>query len=154
MALIEIGAEAPEIYLKNGSGEDFRLSDLKGMLRVMLIFYPRDFTPGCTDQLNQVNRNIEHIRKAGIEPVGVNPGDAESHANFCGSLGLAFELLVDEDMEAARAYGAVKPEGGVLRSVFVIGKDGKVMFAQEGAPAWQVVLNAIRKVDDGAPIEV
>ncbi len=153
MALLEVGVEAPEIVAKTGSGEDFRLSDLKGVLRVMLIFYPKDFTPGCTDQLIQVRKNIDHIRRAGIEPVGVNPGDAETHERFREAHALNFELLVDEDMRAAKAYGAVKPEGGIQRSVFVIGKDGKVMFAREGAPAWQIVLNAIRQVDDGEPID-
>lgn len=153
MALLEVGVEAPEIVAKTGSGEDFRLSDLRGVLRVMLIFYPKDFTPGCTDQLIQVRKNIDHIRRAGIEPVGVNPGDAETHERFREAHALNFELLVDEDMRAAKAYGAVKPEGGIQRSVFVIGKDGKVMFAREGAPAWQIVLNAIRQVDDGEPID-
>jgi len=153
MGLLEVGVEAPEIVAKTGSGEDFRLSDLRGVLRVMLIFYPKDFTPGCTDQLIQVRKNIDHIRRAGIEPVGVNPGDAETHERFREAHALNFELLVDEDMQAAKAYGAVKPEGGIQRSVFVIGKDGKVMFAREGAPAWQIVLNAIRQVDDGEPID-
>lgn len=153
MALLEVGVEAPEIVAKTGSGEDFRLSDLRGVLRVMLIFYPKDFTPGCTDQLIQVRKNIDHIRRAGIEPVGVNPGDAETHERFREAHALNFELLVDEDMQAAKAYGAVKPEGGIQRSVFVIGKDGKVMFAREGAPAWQIVLNAIRQVDDGELID-
>jgi peroxiredoxin Q/BCP len=153
MALLEVGVEAPEIVAKTGSGEVFRLSDLRGVLRVMLIFYPKDFTPGCTDQLIQVRKNIDHIRRAGIEPVGVNPGDAETHERFREAHALNFELLVDEDMRAAKAYGAVKPEGGIQRSVFVIGKDGKVMFAREGAPAWQIVLNAIRQVDDGEPID-
>ncbi|HLU36379.1 MAG TPA: peroxiredoxin [Thermomicrobiales bacterium] len=153
MALLEVGVEAPEIVAKTGSGEDFRLSDLRGVLRVMLIFYPKDFTPGCTDQLIQVRKNIDHIRRAGIEPVGVNPDDADTHERFREAHALNFELLVDEDMQAAKAYGAVKPEGGIQRSVFVIGKDGKVMFAREGAPAWQIVLNAIRQVDDGEPID-
>ena len=153
MALLEVGVEAPEIVAKTGSGEVFRLRDLRGVLRVMLIFYPKDFTPGCTDQLIQVRKNIDHIRRAGIEPVGVNPGDAETHERFREAHALNFELLVDEDMQAAKAYGAVKPEGGIQRSVFVIGKDGKVMFAREGAPAWQIVLNAIRQVDDGEPID-
>lgn len=153
MALLEVGVEAPEIVAKTGSGEVFRLSDLRGVLRVMLIFYPKDFTPGCTDQLIQVRKNIDHIRRAGIEPVGVNPDDADTHERFREAHALNFELLVDEDMQAAKAYGAVKPEGGIQRSVFVIGKDGKVMFAREGAPAWQIVLNAIRQVDDGEPID-
>lgn len=151
--VLEIGADAPDFTLKTSTGEDFRLSDLRGLLRVMLIFYPRDFTPVCTDQLIQVRKNIKHIRKAGVEPVGVNPGDAESHEKFRDAHALNFELLVDEDAEVATAYGAIKPEGeGILRSVFVVGKNGKIIYAAEGKPAWQVVMNAIRRVDDDVAV--
>ena len=146
--LIEVGRDAPDFTLKTSTGEDFRLSDLQGQLRVMLIFYPKDFTPGCTDQLIQVRRNIEHMRAAGIEPVGVNPDDAESHEKFREAHGLNFELLVDENAEVAKGYGAVKPEGGIDRSVVIVGRNGKVVFAQNGAPAWQQVLNAMRDVVD------
>lgn len=148
MSLIAVGAEAPEIHAMTGSREEFRLSDLRGLLRVMLVFYPKDFTPGCTDQLIHVRRHIDQIRKAGIEPVGVNPGDAQTHERFREAHGLNFELLVDEGMAAAKAYGAITPEGGVRRSVFVVGRDGRIIFVQEGAPAWQIVLNAIRDASD------
>jgi thioredoxin-dependent peroxiredoxin len=147
--LITVGSEAPDFTLKTSTGEDFRLSDLRGSLRVMLVFYPKDFTPGCTDQLIQVRKNIEHMRKAGLEPVGVNPGDAETHLRFREAHALNFELLVDEGSEVAKAYGSIKPEGeGILRSVVVVGRNGKVIFAQEGAPAWQQVLNATRDMSE------
>jgi peroxiredoxin Q/BCP len=152
MALIEVGSEAPDIQAKTGSGKDFRLGDLKGESRAMLVFYPKDFTPGCTTQLVHVQQSLEDIRKAGVEPFGVNPGDAESHDKFCEAYDLEFELLVDENKEAARAYGAIKPEGGILRSVFVVGRDGRIIFAQEGAPSWDEVQAAIRTVDDGMPV--
>lgn len=147
--VLEVGADAPDFTLNTSTGDDFRLGDLRGLLRAMLIFYPKDFTPVCTDQLIQVRKNITHIRRAGIEPVGVNPGSAESHEKFREAHALNFELLVDEGAEVARAYGAIKPEGeGILRSVFVVGKNGKIIYAAEGKPAWQVILNAIRDVDD------
>ena len=147
--LIHIGADAPDFMLKTSTGEDFRLSDLQGMLRVMLIFYPKDFTPVCTDQLIQVRKNIKHIRRAGIEPVGVNPDDAESHEKFREAHALNFELLVDEHAAVARAYGALKPEGeGILRSVIIVGKNGKIIYSREGKPPWQLILNALRDVND------
>ncbi|HVL24032.1 MAG TPA: peroxiredoxin [Thermomicrobiales bacterium] len=147
--LIEVGHDAPDFTLKTSTGEDFRLSDLQGQLRVMLIFYPKDFTPGCTDQLIQVRRNIEHMREAGIEPVGVNPGDAETHEQFREAHALNFELLVDEGAGVAKAYGAIKDDGeGIQRSVVIVGRNGKVVFARQGAPAWQQVLNAMRDVVD------
>lgn len=153
MALIEVGVEAPDINAKDGSGKDFRLSGHKGSSRVMLVFYPKDFTSGCTTQLANVQRSLTDIRSAKVEPYGVSPDDAESHKQFCDAYNLEFELLVDENKEAAKAYGAVKPEGGILRSVFVVGQDGTIIFAQEGAPSWQEVLEAIRTVDDGVQLE-
>jgi len=149
MTLIEVGAEAPDFTLKNDDGEEFHLADLRGFVRAMLVFYPKDFTPGCTDQLIQVRKHIEHLRGAGIEPIGVNPDDAASHKAFRKEHGLNFDLLVDEDAAVARAYGAIKPEGeGIQRSVVVVGRDGNVIFAEHGAPPWQRILSAMRKTDD------
>jgi peroxiredoxin len=89
------------------------------------------------------------MREAGIEPVGVNPGDAETHEQFREAHALNFELLVDEGAEVAKAYGAIKEEGeGIQRSVVIVGRNGKVVFARQGAPAWQQVLNAMRDVVD------
>lgn len=116
----------------------------------MLVFYPKDFTSGCTTQLVQVQQSLSAMRGARVEPFGLSADDSESHAQFCDAYNLEFELLVDDNLEAATAYGAVKPEGGILRSVFVVGQDGKVIFAREGAPPWPEVLEAIGPADDGA----
>jgi peroxiredoxin Q/BCP len=150
MALIEVGSAAPEITAVTGSGQAFRLSEATASSRVMLVFYPKDFTPGCTTQLVNVQGSLADIRSAGVEPYGVNPDDAESHEKFCDAYELEFDLLVDADKQAATAYGALKQEGGVLRSVFVIGRNGKVIYAQEGAPSWDDVSAAISDVDDEA----
>lgn len=143
MALIQVGADAPDIEATTGSGGSFRLSEATKSSRVMLVFYPKDFTPGCTTQLVNVQKSLADMRAAGVEPYGVNPDNAESHGKFCDAYDLEFDLLVDEDRSAAEAYGAVKPEGGVLRSVFVVDTGGKVVFAQEGAPSWDEVSAAI-----------
>jgi peroxiredoxin Q/BCP len=152
MTLIEVGAEAPDFTLLNDDGQEFRLSDLRGYLRAMLVFYPKDFTPGCTDQLIHIRKHIAHLRGAQIEPMGVNPGDAESHKAFRKEHALNFDLLVDEGARVANGYGAIKPEGeGIQRSVVVVGLDGKVVFAEQGAPPWQRILMELRKVDDTLP---
>lgn len=143
MALIETGTQAPEFQGTTGSGKAFRLSDALASGRAMLVFYPKDFTSGCTTQLVNVQKSLADMRAVGVEPYGVNPDDAESHGKFCDAYDLEFELVVDGDRAAAEAYGAVKPEGGVLRSVFVIDTDGTVIFAQEGAPSWEDVATAI-----------
>lgn len=143
MALIEVGANAPGIDAQTGSGEAFKLAEQLGSSNVMLVFYPKDFTGGCSTQLANVQRSLTEIRAAGVEPFGINPEGGDSHKRFCESLDLEFEILVDEDKAAADAYGAVRPDGGILRSVFVIGKDGKVAFSQEGAPSWDDVSSAL-----------
>ena len=150
MALIEVGAEAPDITAQTGSGKNFRLTHHQESPRVMLVFYPKDFTSGCTTQLVNVQRSLTDMRGAGVEPFGLSADDAESHEQFCDAYHLEFDLLVDEDLKAAHAYGAVNPEGGILRSVFVIGEDGKVIFAREGAPSWQDIRGIIGTLNEGA----
>jgi peroxiredoxin Q/BCP len=145
--LIETGVPAPDFELKTSTGETFRLSSALGSSLPLLIFYPKDFTPGCTRQLDEMNANIAALSEASITPFGVNPDDADSHAKFEASLGLTYPLLVDEDSEVAQAYGAIKEGGsGIERSVVLIGKDGKVAFAQRGAPSWNIILAALESV--------
>jgi peroxiredoxin Q/BCP len=92
-----------------------------------------------------VRDNITSLRKYQIEPLGVNPGSAESHQEFKTEIELPFELLVDEGLEVATAYGAAKDDGsGVARSVVVVGKDGTVVFSEPGAPAPQRIINAVK----------
>ena len=93
--------------------------------------------------------SITSMRKYDVEPVGVNPGTAESHRAFREMHDFPFELLVDEDMHVAKAYGAVKDDGGgISRSVVVVGKDGAVIFRQAGAPAWPLVANIVKVAND------
>ena len=68
MALIQVGADAPDFQAKTGSGKEFRLSEATGSSRVMLVFYPKDFTPGCTTQLVHVQQSLADMRAAGVEP--------------------------------------------------------------------------------------
>lgn len=98
--------------------------------------------------------NITSLRNRQIEPVGVNPGSAESHEEFRKELDLPFPLLVDADLEVARAYGALKDDGsGNARSVVVVGKDGTVVFSEPGAPASARIVNAVNAAsDDGAGV--
>jgi thioredoxin-dependent peroxiredoxin len=96
-----------------------------------------------------VRDNIERIRALDAEPFGVNPDDAASHKAFIDAHNFPFELLVDEGMAVAQAYGAVKPEGtGISRTVVIVGKDGRIIFRQPGAPAWALMSNALRAAND------
>ncbi len=93
--------------------------------------------------------SLKALRRHQIEPVGVNHGSAESHEQFRKEIELPFPLLVDEGMQVARAYGALKPDdSGIARSVVIVGKDGNVIFAEPGAPAHARMINAIRDATD------
>jgi peroxiredoxin Q/BCP len=149
MSLIEVGSDAPDFESMTSTGNPFRLSDLRGNLRAMLVFYPTDFTSGCTAQLCEVRNNADLMREVGTEPIGVNPGDAETHEKFREEYGFNFDILVDEDRKIAESYGSIKEDGsGVLRSVIVVGRNGKVIYAQEGAPPWPVVSEELRSAND------
>lgn len=143
--LIATGTVAPDFTLGTSDGGQFTLSSARGDSLPLLIFYPKDFTPGCTHQLDEINKNIAALKDAQIRPFGVNPGDAESHAKFEQSLGLTYPLLVDADSSVAEAYGAIKESGeGIERSVVLVGTDGKVVFAERGMPSWDVILDALK----------
>ena len=80
-----------------------------------------------------------------IRPFGINPASAESHAGYAARLRLNFPLLSDPGMIVAKAYGAVRPDGGsIARSVVVVGQDGRVRYSQAGAPGAEIVLESLR----------
>ena len=84
---------------------------------------------------------IEKFRSAGVQPFGVNPAKLESHKKYAEKMKFNFPLLSDPDRAVAQAYGAVKPDGqGIQRSVVLVGKDGKIVFAARGAPEADEVL--------------
>lgn len=84
-----------------------------------------------------------------IAPLGVNPGDAASHKAFREKYDFPFELLVDDDLRVAGAYGALNEQGnGIARSVVVVGKDGQVIFSEPGAPAVARIINAVRSASE------
>ena len=92
---------------------------------------------------------IEELRADDVEPYGVNQADAASHQAFIDAWGFPFDLLVDEGLGVARAYGALRPEGDrINRTVVVVGKDGRVLYPAEGAPAPREVLEAMREASD------
>ena len=149
--MVEVGDVAPTFSLKGTTGNGLNLEDLRGQKRAVLVFYPKDRTSGCTNQLNAVRDAIADFRAADAEPYGVNHGDAASHQAFIDAYGFPFDLLIDEDLRVANAYGAAKPDGsGINRTVVVIGKNGKVIFRQPGAPSPTEVLAAIGDADDEA----
>ncbi len=123
------GSVAPEFSLKDQAGETFTLGEHRGE-PVVLYFYPKDDTPGCTTQACSIRDSWPELIEAGAVVAGISPDDVESHAGFAAKHDLPHRLLADTDRSVIAAYGAVKtkPDGsqGVLRSSVVIDRDGVV----------------------------
>jgi peroxiredoxin Q/BCP len=120
----QVGASAPEFTLKDGNGNDWRLSDNRGKV-VVLLFYPGDETPICTRQMCSVRDRWEDYAATGAEVVGISTDSVESHKEFAKHHDLPLRLLSDSDQEVANLYGARSLiPGKVARSVFVIDAEG------------------------------
>jgi peroxiredoxin Q/BCP len=121
------GAPAPAIEAKDQDGKTFRLSDQKGKW-VLLYFYPKDDTPGCTKQACDLRDDYSKYKKAGIEIFGVSTQGAKSHQEFKAKHKLPFDLLVDEDGKIGEAFGVSKiPIMGIYkRQSVLIAPEGKV----------------------------
>jgi peroxiredoxin Q/BCP len=147
--MVGVGDVAPTFELKGTTTDGLNLADIRGQKRAVLVFYPKDRTSGCTNQLNAIRDAIDDFRAADTEPYGVNHGDAASHQAFIDAYDFPFDLLIDEGLQVSNVYGAAKPDGsGINRTVVVVGKNGKVIFRQAGAPTPTEVLAAIREADD------
>ena len=126
------GDPAPDFTLNSDSGEQVRLSDLRGK-PVVLYFYPKDDTPGCTKQACGIRDAWGEFERAGAVVLGVSPDDERSHVKFKEKYELPFALLADTEHATAEDYGvwveksyAGKKYMGVERSTFVIDADGKI----------------------------
>jgi thioredoxin-dependent peroxiredoxin len=130
--MIEEGKPAPDFELPTDSGETIKLSDLRGK-PVVLYFYPKDDTPGCTTQACGIRDAYDEFERAGAVVLGVSPDDERSHVKFKDKYELPFTLLADTDHSVAEQYGvwgqktfAGKKYMGINRSTFVIDADGNV----------------------------
>jgi len=130
--MIEEGKPAPDFELTSDSGERVKLSALRGK-PVVLYFYPKDDTPGCTKQACGIRDAYGEFERAGAVVLGVSPDDESSHVKFKEKYDLPFTLLADPGHEIADEYGvwgekkfAGRSYMGVNRSTFVIGEDGTV----------------------------
>src|SRR5256714_2441888 len=125
---VESGAQAPDFTLKDGEGRDWRLSDKRGRV-VVLLFYPGDETPVCTRQLCSVRDKWEDYAATGAEVVGISTNTVQSHKDFAQHHNLPLRLLADVDRKVADAYGANSLiPGKVARSVFVIDAKGVIRY--------------------------
>jgi thioredoxin-dependent peroxiredoxin len=137
--MVKEGDQAPEFDLPGDDGSRVRLSELRGS-KVILYFYPKDNTSGCTTEACEFRDALPRIEEAGALVLGVSPDPISSHARFKEKHDLNFPLLADEDHEVAEAYGVWKEKSmygrtywGIERSTFLIDEEGRI------AKAWRRV---------------
>ena len=128
--MLEVGTKAPDFTLKNQAGEEVRLSDFLGK-KVVLYFYPRDNTPGCTRQAQAFARSHGAFQEKNTVVIGVSRDSAASHLKFAQKYDLPFVLLSDPELQAIHAYGVWqekklygKVSMGVVRSTYLIDEAG------------------------------
>jgi peroxiredoxin len=129
--MIEAGAAAPDFSLRNQDGEKVTLESLRGRT-VVLVFYPLDFSPVCTDQLNVYQEVLGELRERGVDLYGVSVDSAYSHKAFQEKLGVTIPLLADfhPKGEVAQKFGVYDEERGLsLRALVMIGPDGIVKWS-------------------------
>lgn len=141
MSTLEVGAKAPAIKAKNQHGETVQLADFKGK-KVILYFYPKDNTPGCTTEACNFRDNYQALLKDGFEVIGVSIDSEQSHQKFINKFELPFTLLADEDQKIVNDYGVWveknmygKKYMGIHRTTFVIDEKG-------------IIQHIIKKVDN------
>jgi peroxiredoxin Q/BCP len=132
MSTLNIGQKAPAIHAKDQHGKEISLDQYKGK-KVILYFYPKDDTPGCTAEACNLRDNYEHLTQLGYDVIGVSTDNEKSHLKFIEKYNLPFRLIADTDKKVVEDYGVWglkkfmgKEYMGVNRSTFVIDEQGNI----------------------------
>lgn len=132
MTTLEAGDKAPEFLVKDQDGNTVKLSDFKGK-KLVLFFYPKASTPGCTAEACNLRDNWERFQEKGYAILGVSADTQKRQSNFKNKYEFPFPLLADEDREVIQAYGVWGPKkfmgkeyDGIHRTTFIIDEDGKI----------------------------
>ena len=132
MPKLNIGDKAPDFSLPSTDGRTISLGDLRGK-KVVLYFYPKDSTPGCTKEACDFRDNVDRLKRKGARVIGVSADSVKSHEKFSKKYDLPFPLLSDESKEMLRAYGVWKEKSfmgrkymGIVRTTVVIDEEGKI----------------------------
>jgi thioredoxin-dependent peroxiredoxin len=146
---LPVGTPAPEFSLPASgveAGKHVSLHDYAGQ-HLVLVFYPRDKTPGCTKQLCALQDDLAQFNALNCAVLASNNGSLTSHTSFAEKYGYHFPILVDADQGMAQAYSVIKEQGGYQRTVYVIDGKGIIQFAEQGMvkhEALLAVLNSLK----------
>lgn len=129
---LKVGDKAPDFSLNNQDGKTFSLKDYKGK-KVVLYFYPKDDTPGCTAESCNLRDNYSSLKKKGYEVIGVSVDNEKSHKKFANKFNLPFNLLADTEKDMVEKYGVWgekmlfgRKYMGIIRTTFIIDENGKI----------------------------
>jgi peroxiredoxin Q/BCP len=148
MALLGVGDQAPEVVGRRRDGSELRLSQLRGR-HVLVYFYPKDDTPGCTAEARAMNDNLATLTESGADVIGVSTDSWESHMRFAEKYGLEFALASDRDSSTRKAYGVGRMLGVlpvVQRVSFLVGPDGRIVHVWPHVKASQHAAEVLQEV--------
>lgn len=132
MIKVKEGDKAPDFVIDDSEGNKVKLSDFRGK-KVVVYFYPKDDTPGCTKEACDFRDNLKKFKAMNAEVLGVSNDNQDSHKKFADKYNIPFTLLCDTDKKVSEAYGVYEEKEkfgrkywGITRSTFVIGEDGRI----------------------------
>jgi peroxiredoxin Q/BCP len=123
--MIKVGDKLPDFEGVLTSGEKLNSKNLLGKW-VVLFFFPKAFTPGCTNEVCSINNNIENLKKLGVEIFGISKDKLSTQRRFKEKYNLKYELIADESGDIIRSFGISKKTGSAERKTFIINPDGKI----------------------------
>ncbi len=130
--MLEVGAKVPNITVKDQDGKELNLSNYKGQ-KLIVYFYPKDDTPGCTAEACNFRDNYSELQKQGFALIGVSPDEEKKHLKFIDKYDLPFPLIADTDKSLANAFGVWGPKkfmgkeyDGIHRTTFIINEEGEI----------------------------
>jgi peroxiredoxin Q/BCP len=134
MTTLEQGDWAPDFGLTDLDGNNIKLSDFRGRKNVVVYFYPKDFTPGCTVEATEFSRDYKRFKDVDIEIIGVSPDNAQSHLKFREKMKIPYLLVTDSENNISKKYAVYGPKSfmgreyfGVNRSTFLVNKEGRII---------------------------
>jgi peroxiredoxin Q/BCP len=147
--ILKVSEQAPDFTLYSLRGEKIQLSDILATgKKVLLVFYPKDMTSGCTTQLCGIRDVYDDYKDLGVTVFGINQDSAEMHIRFTDTYSFPFELLIDEGRKVAQEYGAIKSifgNIGTKRGVFLIDTDGKIIYHVWGQQNNQEIIDFLKQ---------
>ena len=156
--LLAEGDIAPDFISSDSNGHSFKLSDFRRKKKVIIYFYPKDFTPGCTTEAMEFTKDYDKIKDANIEIIGISPDSDESHKKFRQKLNIPYLLSADPQNEISKKYGVYGPKSfmgkeyiGVNRSTFLVDINGRIIriFPKvKAAGHSQEVIDSFRRRED------